>query len=61
MLSDETQNNDTSSQEPGEIDHVLPSEGQDEDSRMAEFNESDDRFGFSNEGDSEELSLVPAS
>jgi hypothetical protein len=37
------------------------SPGQDEDSVMAHFNESDDRFGFSNEGDSEELSLVPAS
>lgn len=38
-------------------------EDQEEDSVMANFNESDDRFGFSNEneGDSDDLSLVPVS
>jgi hypothetical protein len=39
-----------------------PGLDEDEDSRMAEFNESDERFqSYSNEGESEDLSLVPTS
>lgn len=39
-----------------------PGAYQDEDSVMANFNESEERLqSFSNEGDSEDLSLIPSS